>query len=158
MTDKEIICAEIEKLRKEYDIDTTPIAKYQIAQAILNRLSDVIDSLQEEPVSEDLKKFAEEWDESPFRSDAVIAGAKWQKRKDKDEILTLKDQIESCHAAMKCKDELLEIKLLEQKQQMMKDAVDAFIYKGGIRLKEWPLPEKYGKHLAPIKLIIIKEE
>ena len=41
---------------------------------------------------------------------------------------------------------------------MMKDAVDAFIYKGGIRLKEWPLPEKYGKHLAPIKLIIIKEE
>ena len=52
MTDKEIICAEIEKLRKEYDIDITPISKYQIAQAILNRLSDVIDSLSEEPVRE----------------------------------------------------------------------------------------------------------
>ena len=44
------------------------------------------------------------------------------------------------------------------KQQMMKDAVDAFIYKGNIRLKEWPLPEKCGKHLDPIKVIIIKED
>ena len=43
-------------------------------------------------------------------------------------------------------------------QQMMKDAVDAFIYKGNIRLKEWPLPEKYGKHLDPVKVIIIKED
>ena len=43
-------------------------------------------------------------------------------------------------------------------QQMMKDAVDAFIYKGNIRLKEWPLPEKCGKHLDPIKVIIIKED
>ena len=44
------------------------------------------------------------------------------------------------------------------KQQMMKDAVDAFIYKGGIRLKEWPLREKYGEHLDPVKVIIIKED
>ena len=43
-------------------------------------------------------------------------------------------------------------------QQMMKDAVDAFIYKGNIRLKEWPLPEKCGKHLDPIEVIIIKED
>ena len=43
-------------------------------------------------------------------------------------------------------------------QQMMKDAVDAFIYKGNIRLKEWPLPEKCGKHLDPIKVIIVKED
>lgn len=43
-------------------------------------------------------------------------------------------------------------------QQMMKDAVDAFIYKGNIRLKEWPLPEKCGKHLDPVKVIIIKED
>ena len=40
-----------------------------------------IDSLKEEPTSEDLKKFAEEWDESLYRSDAVIAGANWQKEK-----------------------------------------------------------------------------
>ena len=45
-----------------------------------------------------------------------------------------------------------------QKEQIMKDAVDAFIYKGGIRLKEWPLPEKCGKHLDPVKVIIIKED
>ena len=44
------------------------------------------------------------------------------------------------------------------KQQMMKDAVDAFIYKGGIRLKEWPLPEKCGEHLDSVKVIIIKED
>ena len=45
-----------------------------------------------------------------------------------------------------------------QMQQMMKDAVDAFIYKGGIRLKEWPLPEKCGEHLDSVKVIIIKED
>ena len=44
------------------------------------------------------------------------------------------------------------------KQQIMKGAVDAFIYKGGIRLKEWPLPEKCGEHLDPVKVIIIKED
>ena len=45
-----------------------------------------------------------------------------------------------------------------QREQMIKDAVDAFIYKGNIRLKERPLPEKYGKHLDSVKLLIIKEE
>ena len=40
----------------------------------------IIDSMQEETVSDDLKKFAEEWDESLYRSDAVIAGAKWHKQ------------------------------------------------------------------------------
>ena len=41
-----------------------------------------IDSLQEELVSEDLEKAAEEWDESLYGSDAFKAGAKWQKTKD----------------------------------------------------------------------------
>ena len=41
-----------------------------------------------EPVSEDLKKFAEEWDESLYRSDAVIAGADWKERQ------MIKDAIE----------------------------------------------------------------
>ena len=50
-------------------------------------IPDIVDEhfyemLGEEPVSEDLKKFAEEWDESLYRSDAVIAGANWQKQKD----------------------------------------------------------------------------
>lgn len=43
-------------------------------------------------------------------------------------------------------------------QKMMKEAIDAFIYKGGIRLKEWPLPEKCGEHLDSVKVIIIKED
>ena len=43
------------------------------------------------------------------------------------------------------------------KQQIMKGAVDAFIYKGGIRLKEWPLTGKCGEHLDTVKVIIIKE-
>ena len=42
-------------------------------------IDDLLDK-KEEPVSEDLKKFAEEWDESLYRSDAVIAGAKWHKQ------------------------------------------------------------------------------
>lgn len=45
-----------------------------------------------------------------------------------------------------------------QREQIMMDAVDAFIYKGGIRLKEWPLPEKCGEHLDSVKVIIIKED
>ena len=44
-----------------------------------------------------------------------------------------------------------------QREQIMMDAIDAFIYKRNIRLKEWPLPEKCGKHLDPVKVIIIKE-
>ena len=45
---------------------------------LCGQLLSYIDSLQEESVSEELKKFAEEWDESLYRSDAVIAGAKWK--------------------------------------------------------------------------------
>lgn len=45
---------------------------------LCSQLLSYIDSLQEESVSEELKKFAEEWDESLYRSDAVIAGAKWK--------------------------------------------------------------------------------
>jgi hypothetical protein len=113
MTDKEKIRAEIEKLKESGC--ASPIV-------ICDTLLAFIDSMQEETVSDDLKKFAEEWDESLYRSDAVIAGAKWHK------------------------------------QQMIKSAVDAFIYKGNIRLKEWPLPEKCGKHLDSVKVIIIKED
>ena len=47
---------------------------------IYDTLLAFIDSMQEETVSDDLKKFAEEWDESLYRSDAVIAGAKWHKQ------------------------------------------------------------------------------
>lgn len=92
--------------------------------------------------------------------------ANWQKQKDKEQILILKDQIESCYAAMKCKDELMEIKLHEQKEEMMKDAVDAKV------IARWPLRSAplynsyemyvpYAQHLSEgekVKLIIIKED
>ena len=71
MTDKEKIRAEIERLKESGC--ASPIV-------ICDTLLAFIDSMQEKPVTDDLKKFAEEWDESLYRSDAVIAGAKWQKQ------------------------------------------------------------------------------
>ena len=125
MTDKEKIRTEVERLMNELIQEKEKGFGSDIDDACILELQNVltfIDSMQEETVSDDLKKFAEEWDESLYRSDAVIAGAKWHK------------------------------------QQMIKSAVDAFIYKGNIRLKEWPLPEKCGKHLDSVKVIIIKED
>ena len=125
MTDKEKIRTEVERLMNELIQEKEKGFGSDIDDACILELQNVltfIDSMQEETVSDDLKKFAEEWDESLYRSDAVIAGAKWHK------------------------------------QQMIKSAVDAFIYKGGIRLKEWPLPEKCGEHLDSVKVIIIKED
>lgn len=125
MTDKEKIRTEVERLMNELIQEKEKGFGSDIDDACILELQNVltfIDSMQEETVSDDLKKFAEEWDESLYRSDAVIAGAKWHK------------------------------------QQIIKSAVDAFIYKGNIRLKEWPLPEKCGKHLDSVKVIIIKED
>ena len=53
--------------------------EHEGAYHILCNLDAYIDSLQEEPVSEDLEVAAEEWDESLYRSDAFKAGAQWQK-------------------------------------------------------------------------------
>ena len=77
MTDKEKIISEIQRrinlFRKDGKLGSdTKIALYG--------LINFINAMQEEPVSDDLKKFAEEWDESLYRSDAVIAGAKWHKQ------------------------------------------------------------------------------
>jgi hypothetical protein len=80
MTDKEKIRAEIERLKESGC--ASPIV-------ICDTLLAFIDSMQEETVSDDLKKFAEEWDESLYRSDAVIAGAKWHKQQ------MMKDAIEA---------------------------------------------------------------
>ena len=71
MTDKEKIRAEIERLKESGC--ASPIV-------ICDTLLAFIDSMQEETVSDELKEFAEEWDESLYRSDAVIAGAKWHKQ------------------------------------------------------------------------------
>ena len=143
-----------------------------IATPALDRLFSFIESLQEELENEDLKveikNFLDQtgapyyWagKEEQLEWVEIIAQhfASWQKQKDKEQILILKDQIESCHAAIKCKEELMEIKLHEQKEEIMEDTIDAFIDKGSIRLRHWPLDEKYGKHQDKIKIIVIREE
>ena len=84
--DIELVRAEIERCERICDdfISThTNVIDVGISKAKINickHLKAFIDSMQEEPVSDDLQKFAEEWDESLYRSDAVIAGAKWKER------------------------------------------------------------------------------
>ena len=175
MTDKEKIRTEVERLMNELIQEKEKGFGSDIDDACILELQNVltfIESLQEELENEDLKveikNFLDQtgapyyWagEEEQLEWVEIIAQhfASWQKQKDKEQILILKDQIESCHAAMKCKEELMEIKLHKQKEEIMKDTVDAFIYKGNIRLKEWPLPEKCGKHLDSVKVIIIKED
>ena len=86
MSDKDKIRAEVYRRFIEAGKHDGVIAETREDE--LSSLLDFIDSLPEEPVSEDLKKFAEEWDESLYRSDAVIAGAKWHKQQ------MMKDAIE----------------------------------------------------------------
>lgn len=121
----------------------------------------------QEPVSDDLEDAADKYSQSIHSDysndmfdthniyDAVIYGAQWQKQKDKAQILILKDQIESCHAAMKCKDELMEIKLHEQKEEMMKDAIHGRWIRNSIVLPcEFDNRFDDGKYVT----IIIKED
>lgn len=77
MTDKEKIISEIQRrinlFRKDGKLGSD-------TETALYGLINFINAMQEETVSDDLRKFAEEWDESLYRSDAVIAGAKWHKQ------------------------------------------------------------------------------
>lgn len=77
MTDKEKIISEIQRRINLFRKDGKLGSDTEIA---LYGLINFINAMQEETVSDDLKKFAEEWDESLYRSDAVIAGAKWYKQ------------------------------------------------------------------------------
>lgn len=125
MTDKEKIRAEVYRRFIEAGKHIGVIAETREDE--LSSLLSFIDSMQEEPVSDDLKKAhwnaAIKYDsKTPFGEYLFRAGVNWKR------------------------------------EQMMKDAVDAFIYKGSIRLKEWPLPEKYGKHLDPVKVIILNKK
>ena len=146
-----------------------------IATPALDRLFSFIESLQEELENEDLKveikNFLDQtgapfyWagEEEQLEWVEIIAQhfAEWQEQKDKEQILILKDKIESCHAAMKCKDELMEIKLHEQKEEMTKDAINGYVDQVEypdltlIQLSENPKDLKDGDK---VKLIIIKEE
>ena len=77
MTDKEKIISEIQRRINLFRKDGKLGSDTEIA---LYGLINFINAMQDETVSDDLRKFAEEWDESLYRSDAVIAGAKWHKQ------------------------------------------------------------------------------
>lgn len=129
---------EIERWKKELRLSTSCEAKYR--REMLDDISEFIDSLQENPVSEDLEeaseKYACRFTSSKYGHDKIKAtfkdGANWQKK------------------------------------QMMKDAVDADAifdyYDDQDRLyvsilATDVLAEKYGlKDKSKVKIIIIKEE
>lgn len=77
MSDKEKIINEIQRRINLFREDGKLGSDTEIA---LYGLINFINAMQDETVSDDLRKFAEEWDESLYRSDAVIAGAKWHKQ------------------------------------------------------------------------------
>lgn len=56
LIDKDALVAEIERWKKELRLSTSCEAKYR--REMLDDISEFIDSLQEEPVSEDLKEAA----------------------------------------------------------------------------------------------------
>ena len=128
----EKIKAEIERWKKELRLSTSCEAKYR--REMLDDISEFIESLQKEPVSEDLKKAAKfyadthtEWfdaDNNPHVFPAFKAGVNWQK------------------------------------EQMLKDTVDAdAVYMTG----EGTLfnPEVLPDNIKPgdkVKIIIVKEE
>ena len=133
MTDKvQKIREEIERLKKNWQLGRSSEAKYRVE--MLEEISYLIDSMQEEPVSEDLEKVADQYSESvesDYSNDmfdshnifeAVIYGAKWQK------------------------------------QQMMKDAVEAIVQtnsmSGNTVVVHLDCKYKAGDK---VKLIIIKE-
>ena len=142
MTDKELIRQEIERrynCEKCYPLDR----EANVAAAVLQELLLFIDSLPEEPASEDLEeathKYSREWYAKRIGTnpkcngcyshikDAFTAGAKWQK------------------------------------QQIMKDAVE-----GVIDIRKWPakaqvefydrLPDFDVRTGDKVKIIIVKEE
>lgn len=85
MTDKEKLAKVRAEIERRYDkITALPIGKDEHWEAIMGAkattlclLLSFIDSMQEEPISDDLEKAAEEWDESLYRKDAFKAGARW---------------------------------------------------------------------------------
>ena len=135
-------------------------------------VSPLQENLANEDIEEEFNRFLDDTEGTPkvrrpeeqleWGMDIARHFANWQKDKDKVEMLILKDQIESCLAAMKCKDELLQIKMKEQKQQMMKDAVSGKVGQTINGMLKVLSDEFFGdlgfKAGDKVKLIIIKEE
>ena len=139
------------------------MAQYPIdAKAALQKVLSLINSLQKEPVSEDLEEAAEEWDESFYRSDAFKAGAKWQKAKDES---TTEDLGEYINELSKQFPEVSFAKLSRiairvakwQKERMMAKSVDGVArpYDNEI----WCILDSFNlKDGDEIKVIVIKKK
>lgn len=114
----EQILNEIERWKKELRLSTSCEAKYR--REMLDDISEFIDSLPEEPVSEDLEEASKNYaDNEEYGDDVYLAikaafkaGAKWQSKKEQDIIETAEEHAFLAGANW-------------QKEQMMKDAVDA---------------------------------
>jgi len=167
MTDKvELIRKEIERLKaKQLAIFNKGESEESCDDALThisayNHLLSFIDSLSEEPVSEDLEEFALQYagHHAPYDScmqeveDAVKAGAKWQKEQDQSTIELAED-----HAMLAGMEKM--------REQMMKDAIKCEVtWIDGFMLdytqeQQDDLLEKIGAKVGDkVKLIIIKED
>jgi len=141
MTQKDLIKAEIERLKKElekgnYYLDSAEAATgYELA---LDDLLSFIDSLPEEPVSEDLEEAKEAYcnehnddcfdatgDYCPHIRKAFVAGAEWQKQQ------MMKEAVEG---------EV--VKDLHGKLHVKTNAVSDTLYHFGDKVKVLIIPEK----------------
>lgn len=165
MTDKEKIRAEIERLmyayNQEADIasaedsigEKVAAGKYDVCKHLLS----LIDSMQEEPVSEELEEAVDEYAPDFSNSiaskaavdavrDAFKAGAKWQKKKDLETIETAIH-----HAYYNGRSEM--------KEQMMEKAIDANCFGfQGAALFSFRLPSDNYLVGSKVKVIVIKED
>lgn len=167
MTDKEKIRAEIErrmkasaKIEEEYKgIDKDLSAKAQLKAAEYQSMLVFIDSMQEEPVSEDLEKemdyLSKRYPEVSFAKLSRIAVhvANWQKKQCNNEANhALVEQIKTQQLCY-------EKGMADMKQQMMKTAVDKRIETNFLRAYLCLYVDELGFETGDeVKVIIIKEE
>ena len=160
--------AELERWKKELRLSTSCEAKYR--REMLDDLSEFIDSLQKEPVSEDLEEALEAhrkrldyWGLPCGYKDASCEGfkkgANWQKEQE------MQDRLKSDNTVFQ---KFYEKGKADMKEQMLKDAVDADAvfdyYDNQDRLyvsilATDVLAKKYSlKDRDKVKIIIVKEE
>lgn len=144
------------------DINWNIVDKWAYVEDLLNCTHSVTKKSDwDDQVPEDLKKFAEEWDESLYRSDAVIAGAKWQEQRYVEEGITPQDAyfghlLEESWAAGRSAG------TNEYKKQLMKDAVKGTVFStledGKIMVRSHYFNSDNLHYGEKIKLIVIKED
>lgn len=177
MTDKvQKIREEVERL-KLCTMDEHMKFYSECAEAEYNALckvEEIIDSLQEEPVSEELEEAADEYAPDFSNSiaskaavdavrDAFKAGAKWQEAKDK-QVINEEDVVVLPEEAFeRMKRSLIE---LAEKEQMMANAIDVTVHidSGGypyipqMELYDYDKDVPLAKEGDKYKVILIKED